>query len=224
MTTTHLRPLSHWDGPITRDRAFTPFTAAWSSTRLLLWREVEQLGASVVVIEIDAEPNQFRVDGNLRSGARVLSPRCAVSFTGTHGPMRLQCDQFTTARDAQYAWQANVRAIALGLEALRRVDRYGIARSGEQYRGWTAIGAGTPMPAAPRQMTVDDAMTVLGLGLAGSVPPSPLVVTTAYRTVARRTHPDNGGDAEDFRRATEARDLLLSAGRKNFHEVLDDSR
>jgi hypothetical protein len=39
-------------------------------------------------------------------------------------------------------WQHNVRAIALGLEALRKVDRYGITRRGEQYAGWKALPAG----------------------------------------------------------------------------------
>jgi hypothetical protein len=35
-----------------------------------------------------------------------------------------------------YTWQDNLRAVALGLEALRRVERYGIAQRGEQYAGW----------------------------------------------------------------------------------------
>jgi len=35
-------------------------------------------------------------------------------------------------------WRHNVRSIALGLEALRAVDRYGISRRGEQYAGFRA--------------------------------------------------------------------------------------
>lgn len=38
-------------------------------------------------------------------------------------------------------WQINLRAIALGLEALRKLDRYGITSRGEQYTGWRAIEA-----------------------------------------------------------------------------------
>ena len=72
---------------------------------------------------------------------RADTPRVVVSFDSCHGPLRYQCDRFTTTRAGTKAWHANVRAIALGLEALRKVDRYGIAGSGEQYRGWTALPA-----------------------------------------------------------------------------------
>lgn len=50
------------------------------------------------------------------------------------------------ATDACAFWQHNVRSIALGLEALRAVDRYGISRRGEQYAGYRAAltaGSGT---------------------------------------------------------------------------------
>lgn len=47
------------------------------------------------------------------------------------------------ATDACRYWQHNVRSIALGLEALRAVDRYGISRRGEQYAGFRgALPAG----------------------------------------------------------------------------------
>lgn len=42
------------------------------------------------------------------------------------------------ATDACQFWQHNVRSIALGLEALRAVDRFGISRRGEQYAGFRA--------------------------------------------------------------------------------------
>lgn len=42
------------------------------------------------------------------------------------------------ATDCCEFWQHNVRSIALGLQALRAVDRYGISRRGEQYAGFKA--------------------------------------------------------------------------------------
>lgn len=42
------------------------------------------------------------------------------------------------ATDACVLWRHNVRSIALGLEALRAVDRFGISRRGEQYAGFRA--------------------------------------------------------------------------------------
>ena len=50
------------------------------------------------------------------------------------------------ATDCCMFWQHNLRSIALGLEALRAVDRYGISRRGEQYAGFRAAlttGEGT---------------------------------------------------------------------------------
>lgn len=46
------------------------------------------------------------------------------------------------ATDVCDFWQHNVRSIALGLQSLRAVDRYGISRRGEQYAGFR--GALTP--------------------------------------------------------------------------------
>lgn len=40
------------------------------------------------------------------------------------------------ATDVCERWQHNVRSIALGLQALRAVDRYGISRRGQQYAGF----------------------------------------------------------------------------------------
>lgn len=42
------------------------------------------------------------------------------------GHLSYPCDTFTTLQD-------NLRVIALALEALRMVDRYGVTRRGEQY-------------------------------------------------------------------------------------------
>ena len=50
------------------------------------------------------------------------------------------------ATDCCVFWQHNLRSIALGLEALRAVDRYGISRRGQQYAGFRAAlttGEGT---------------------------------------------------------------------------------
>jgi hypothetical protein len=113
-----------------------------------------------------------------------------------------------------------VRAIALGLEHLRAIDRYGIANSGQQYVGWKQLGSGIPM-AAP-QMTADaaerliaDTLNHLGVRLAGDGPITIEHVrrdlTGCFRAAARRLHPDQStGDPDLFRRITEARDLLAA--------------
>ena len=46
--------------------------------------------------------------------------------------MSYPCDKYSN-------WQANLRAIALSLEALRAEDRYGVTRRAEQYKGWAKL-------------------------------------------------------------------------------------
>jgi hypothetical protein len=209
------RPIDEWPAPMLDDydRQQSRFKASWSSTVDLLDREVWHLGGDEVVLQLALRDRDFRNDGWIRADAKPEHPGVIVSFESKHGPLRYWTDEFKGSGQWGYlpGWQANVRAVALGLEALRTVDRYGIARAGEQYRGWNALGAGTPMPAAA--MTVDDAVRFLHEHAPGVEWDwdQPDQVARAYRAAAARLHPDAGGDAELFRRLTEARDLLLGA-------------
>ena len=58
-----------------------------------------------------------------------------VAFESKHGPLKYATDVFDH-------WHANLRAIALGLEALRKVERYGITQRGEQYTGFRTWNSG----------------------------------------------------------------------------------
>ncbi|MFC7344498.1 hypothetical protein [Saccharopolyspora griseoalba] len=112
----------------------------------------------------------------------------AISFTSKHGPLSYPCDTFTGPGGR--SWQANVRAIALALEALRRVDRYGVAGHGEQYAGWRAIESGTG-PEAP--LTWESALRWLRsyTGRDGDL-------WSLLRIAARQAHPDAGGSPQDW--------------------------
>lgn len=172
-------------------REGSPFSAHWSDTIDLLNREIGYLGAREYVIEIDITESDLKLNGELRSTARPASPAVAVSFEPRGKPSLLfVCGKFPH-------WQHNVRAIALGLEALRKVDRYGITQAQEQYRGFGALPPGTPMPAV--KMTVDEARRLL-------------VEHGGYRNAIKTHHPDMGGDAGLFRQLTEARDLIAGTG------------
>lgn len=197
-----IRPLGVWDRPVTTERASASrFRVAWSDTIDLLLREVEYLDGRVVVVQVDADAGDVRRDGMLRARARVGFPGVKVSFESRFGPL-------TYATDAYETWQANVRAIALALGALRAVDRYGVTRSGEQYRGWSAIAA----TAAEDDLTVDEARRVLAdaTGLHPDVLRAPDDVNRAYRCAAKTAHPDAGGNADVFRLIGAARDVLLA--------------
>lgn len=132
-----IRPLPIWDLPETRHRrSRSTFKASWGSTTRLLQRELALLDAKHGVIQADFTEDDLRLDGLPRANAPVpVHPGIKVSFESRYGAL-------TYATDSCAYWQHNVRSIALGLEALRAVDRYGVTRRGEQYTGWLAIEAG----------------------------------------------------------------------------------
>ena len=197
------RPLGPWIGPVTKNRqSGYMFRAPWQSTLTLIGKETTLLGAHLVVIQADITDAEIRRDGMLRANARPTFPGVKLSFDSRYGPL-------TYATDAYEYWQANVRAVALALQALRAVDRYGVSRSGEQYRGWTALPAGSPSG----EVSADDAARILaGYADAGVTADAVLmdagVRAAAYRQAARRTHPDHGGDPAAFAQVTDARELL----------------
>lgn len=112
-----VRPLQ-WVGPATKTRQRSPFDSTWSSTLTVLDHELRMLHARYPVLQVDVTESNIRRDGQIRATARPSSPAVRLLFDTDDGPMALGCDRFAD-------WQSNVRAIALGLEALRRVDRFG---------------------------------------------------------------------------------------------------
>lgn len=215
MTTFQFRPLLLWDRPETDPRSSSArFRAFWDDTVLMLRTEAEHLGAQAIAVQVDADESQIRRDGMLRSAARVGHPGVKVAFDSDFGPLTYATDQYDH-------WKANVRAIALGLQALRAVDRYGISKSGEQYRGYAAI---TSSKADYSDLTVLDAVTVFrdalkdvdGMTVDGAVQYDLTTrqhINSAYRIASRRYHPDvpRTGDEGVFRLLTAARDVLLAS-------------
>jgi hypothetical protein len=168
------RPLSEPLPPATYGGEYSsPFSASWSSTVELLARELRALQPQQAIFEIAIPERALRVDGLPRADARATSPGVILSLLKTrHGhDLRYPAYRF-------HDWKENVRAIALALEALRKVDRYGITARGEQYAGWKALPSGSG-PDAARGRTL--------IAAAGSV-----------RQALAKHHPDHGGDARDF--------------------------
>lgn len=178
------RPLV-WAGPRTpadQRRSRYQFKAGWSNTLDLLDRELAQLDASEVVIEADFREQDLRVDGMPRANARQPEfPGVKISFNAP-GIGRVEY-----GTDTYELWQHNVRAIALSLEALRAVDRYGTTTGRQQYTGFKAIGA-TP---AVAKLTAAVARDTL-LALVGEVD-GDNTDRALYRRAVKVAHPDHGG-------------------------------
>jgi len=126
------RPIDVWPGEQTGWRRRAPFGAAWLTTIHLLERELTQLEATNVVFQVALYEGQLRIDGKPKASARASHPGVVLAFDSKYGPLKYAVDTFDSFPD-------NVRAIALAMEALRKVDRYGVTKRGEQYTGWRAI-------------------------------------------------------------------------------------
>ena len=210
-----IRPIDTWPGKETpeRQRKPSPFRSSWTATKGLLHKELKIIRATDIIVGLDVTQGQIRHDGKLRERTRPATPRVILAFGSEFGPLKYACDRFTGWGGVQ-GWQENLRAIGFGLEALRKVERYGIAKRGQQYAGWKALpGSG--------EMTT----TMTALAAAEAIEKwadEPFISTddivgdydafrTAYRVAASKVHPDAAeGDVHRFQVLQECR-LILDA-------------
>lgn len=196
------RPIDNWPGEQTKHRERSRFDTLWGVTLELLERELGYLGAKNVVFQIALREEDFRQDGRPRSKARASHPGVILAFDSKYGPLKYATDTFDDFQD-------NVRAIALGLEALRKVDRYGITKKGEQYTGWKAIPATSSMGIHEAATLLSKFADLGGLTLLGSsVLGDPIATSRAYRAAMRVVHPDQGGLEEEYQQVVEAKKVL----------------
>lgn len=216
-------PIERWPGPQTEERQHHRFGTErevttssgrtyrqrsrevnWSGTTDLLARELGYLDAENILLQMAVQDRDIRNDGWIRATARPTHPGVIVTFDSKYGPLSYPCDRFTS-------WQANVRAIAKALEALRMVDRYGVTRRGEQYRGWKQL---PPAGGTTATLTAEQAAVVLANAAKPvfwdpqEIVQRPTIMASAYRDAAKRTHPDAGGSVRDFQLVQEAKAVL----------------
>lgn len=195
------RPLHRWPREETGHRKPSRFRARWSDTIELLKRELRLLRARNVVIQLDLREEDIRLDGLPRANARPSTPRVILSCETPDGPLSFPCDTWND-------WQDNVRAIALTLEHLRAVDRYGVTKHREQYTGWRALpGAGASSVASSAEWAAQFIASASGKEVWGILD-DPDYAADAYRLAAKRLHPDAGGSTEAFQRLQEAKRIL----------------
>lgn len=145
-----------------------------------------------------------RHDGLPYSDGRVDQPGVAVWFVH-HGHERvLACDAWSTPGE-------NMRAIALTLDALRGMERWGVAEAVERaFAGFAALPAGgdtaPEQPPAPKKRPWRE---VIGGAWPELEPAELLVLAKArHRRAIATAHPDAGGDHD---RAAELNAALAEA-------------
>lgn len=198
------RPIGNdWPGELTKNRKWSPFSASLSETTELLGRELRQLKATQPVIQLALTESQLRLDGMPRSGVKPEHPGVILTFDVPKvGSVRLPTDRFT-------AWADNLRAVALGMEAMRKVERYGIVRDNQQYRGWKAIEGGmSAMATDVAKQVIEDAAGTVEDGWSWT---NPADVRALCSRAVRLSHPDYGGTAELFQQVMAARKVLRDA-------------
>jgi len=186
-----LRP---FDSPPPSGETYSPFTAKLGDTLDLLGRELDFLYAEHIVLQLGYRDRDLRLDGMPRANSKMEHDAVAIAFDSKWGPLRYETNEFVGRYySGQEGWSTNLRAIALAMEALRKVDRYGVSKRGEQYTGWRQI----PQTTDPIQrMTVTEAEAYIAGQWGGDI-----------RKALYETHPDRGGDETEFRKVQRAREL-----------------
>jgi hypothetical protein len=197
-------PILSWPGagtpPARRERS--RFKSSYAKTLALLERELGRIQASHVLIQAWFRADQIRNDGWPYARATPRDVGVILTFTRGGQVVSMPCDRFDSFDD-------NLRAIGLSLEALRMVDRYGVTRNGEQYRGFTSLPS-----AAPAAEDLDSDLELLARlsGLTeGELRRQFDALRTAYTVAARKTHPDLGGSKESFSRTRRAYERVARA-------------
>jgi len=145
-------------------------TVAEALTRL--GGELSRLGATDELLSSNLA---VRLDGLPRSGeAEPSDPGAAVYFKLKGKDRCLACDRWDRVAD-------NIAAIAQHIDALRRIDRYGVGTMEQAFAGYAALPP-----------THEDWWLVLGVSPRADA----ATVKEAYRTLLMTHHLHRGGDPE----------------------------
>lgn len=188
-----------WKRTPAADRKPSRFFYGFADSMASLMEALARIGATNIVITSDLPA---RPDGRPYAvGRKDADPGIAVWFALQGHERVISCDRWQTHAE-------NMRAIALSIEAIRGLDRWGasdmVARA---FAGFTALPAGPAGPAAPVTNGKRDWREVLGMQQVPGIYERPIDARTRtlaahnlviarriYREKIQATHPDHGGD------------------------------
>lgn len=198
MLDARFKPLLKWNRQPALEYRRAPFKTAYNKTLDKLEYELRKLDATDIVVEAGYSREQIRNDGWPRGGTRPSHAGVVLYFKSVDGPLCFPCGTYASMED-------NIHAIALTLENLRAIDRYGVTLQHQQYLGFAAL------PAPATHGTVEQAAALLGE--IANVPARDVLHSReayrgAYRAAAARLHPDTGGDRNAWEALQNASVLL----------------
>lgn len=151
-----------------------------ATARDYVLEELRMLKGREVVISTNVE---LRRDGLPRSGQKQpKDPGVAVYFRLSDQPRVLACDRWSMVED-------NLWAIGKHIEAIRGQERWGVGTIDQAFMGYDALPA--PKTTWWEILGVDQHATSDE-------------IRAAYYRRAKETHPDAGGNSDEFRRVQEA--------------------
>jgi hypothetical protein len=175
--------------PVGKPRTEFPGTSKFGSRSIeqavvILRKQVELLCGGSVVISTNIK---LRLDGlPYAKQSQPTDKGVAVYFSHKKRPMCFACDRWDKIQD-------NIYAVAMTIEALRGIDRWGGGTMMEEaFTGFVALPSNSPWD-------------VLGLKPGSNREE----IEAAYRAKAKKAHPDAGGSHEQMARLNAARAELL---------------
>lgn len=184
----------HWpEGwPRTKSPQRSRFDVTLADARDELFAEIARMGGSYPVLSTNLE---LRQDGLPRASQRdPADAGVAVYFMRKGKQMVFACDRWDRTKD-------NMRAIQKTIEAMRGIDRWGASDMLER-----AFSAFVALPSSSAKKSWRET-----LGFPPNVTPTRDGIDTAYRTKAKRAHPDVGGSDAAMAELTAAREEALRA-------------
>jgi hypothetical protein len=194
-------PIEQWPGTPTPSwrRKNATFRATYIQTLDLLEDELQKLKAKEILIQAYFTRDQLRNDSWPKTNASPRDVGVILSFDSPKGPLSFPCDNFT-------AFDDNLRAIGLALQALRAVDRYGVTKGNEQYKGWAQIAPPSDIPKPGDAAVLFEQLSGIA---AADIFHSPDQFQAAYRLAVKKAHPDApGGSNEAFLKLSRAKESL----------------
>jgi hypothetical protein len=173
------------NGQVAHIKRETPVSVFIATQRLE--RQIEMLGGKNPTLSTNVS---LRLDGRPRSEGEPADPGVALYFSFKGKATVLACDRFDRVGD-------NIAAIAAHIDALRRVERYGVGTIEQALSGYKALPADT----AANWRAV--------FGFSADSTPTLDQLDAAYKATARQKHPDVGGTDIEMAHVNRARDYAL---------------